>query len=73
MASRLRVVDWNTVATLPWISTPADGSHFHMASHIFEQHGFRPLKVIEADSEAIITSLVFAAVGLGLIREDLAA
>jgi DNA-binding transcriptional LysR family regulator len=27
---------------------------------------------MEADSEAIITSLVFAGVGLGLMREDLA-
>jgi DNA-binding transcriptional LysR family regulator len=72
-ADRLREVDWNAVAALPWISTPADGSHFHMALNIFEQYGFRPLKVMEADSEAIITSLVFAGVGLGLMREDLAA
>ncbi|HVF63101.1 MAG TPA: LysR family transcriptional regulator [Casimicrobiaceae bacterium] len=71
-ADQLREIDWKAVAALPWISTPADGSHHHMAMRIFKQHDFRPGKVMEADSEAIITSLVFAGVGLGLMREDLA-
>lgn len=64
--------EWKTVASWPWISTPADGSHYRMATRIFERYGFKPAKVIEADSEAMITSLVFAGVGLGLMREDLA-
>ena len=71
-AERVRGADWNAIAALPWISTPAEGSHFHMAARIFEQHAFRPAKVIEADSEAVITSLVFAGLGLGLMRDDLA-
>lgn len=71
-ADRVRAADWKCIAALPWISTPADGSHFHMASQIFQRHGFRPTKVVEGDSEVIITSLVFAGVGLGLMREDLA-
>jgi DNA-binding transcriptional LysR family regulator len=43
-----------------------------MAETLFARHRFTPHKVIEADSESIITSLVFAGVGLGLMREDLA-
>jgi len=41
-----------------------------MAETLFARHRFTPHKVIEADSESIITSLVFAGVGLGLMRED---
>lgn len=71
-ADRVRPRDWNTVAKLPWISTPKDGSHYRMAESIFRRYRFTPAKVIEADSESIISSLVFGGVGLGLMREDLA-
>jgi DNA-binding transcriptional LysR family regulator len=43
-----------------------------MATDLFRRYGFEPAKVIEADSEAVITSLITAGVGLGLMREDLA-
>jgi DNA-binding transcriptional LysR family regulator len=71
-SERLRGARWRDVAALPWISTPKDGSHYRMAETLFARHRFTPHKVIEADSESIITSLVFAGVGLGLMREDLA-
>lgn len=69
---RVREARWSQIAALPWISTPKEGSHFRMAETLFARHRFAPQKVIEADSESIITSLVFAGVGLGLMREDLA-
>lgn len=64
---------WADIAMLPWISTPRDGSHYQMASELFARHRFEPVKVIEADSETAISSLVAAGVGLGLMRADLAA
>ncbi len=64
---------WVEIARLPWISAPRDGSHYQMASELFARHRFKPFKVIEADSETAISSLVAAGVGLGLMRADLAA
>jgi len=43
-----------------------------MAADLFRKHRFEPVKVIEADSEAVIASLITAGVGLGLMREELA-
>jgi DNA-binding transcriptional LysR family regulator len=39
---------------------------------MFEAHGVSPAKRIEADHEAVISSLVRAGVGVALMREDLA-
>jgi DNA-binding transcriptional LysR family regulator len=69
---RVEGKEWKEVAALPWISAPPSGAHAHMATQVFEAFGFQPAKVVESDSEAIITSLVMAGVGLGLMREDLA-
>lgn len=69
---RARKATWNEIAASPWISAPKGGSHFQMATDLFREHSFEPVKVIEADSEAMIGSLVAAGVGLGLMREDLA-
>jgi len=71
-AARVRGANWKAIAALPWISTPRDGSHYQMARQIFTRYRFEPAHVIEGNSEAIITSLVYAGVGLGLMREDLA-
>lgn len=71
-ADRLKSDRWSEVAALPWISTPRDGPHSQMAEVLFRRHGFTPQKVIEADSDASIASLVTAGVGMGLMREDLA-
>lgn len=72
-ADRIKQVGWKDIAALPWISTPKEGSHYQMATELFARYGFEPATVIEADSESIVTSLVIAGVGLGLMREDLAA
>jgi DNA-binding transcriptional LysR family regulator len=67
-----RRASWSEIGASPWISAPKNGSHFQMATDLFRRYGFEPAKVIEADSEAVITSLITAGVGLGLMREDLA-
>jgi DNA-binding transcriptional LysR family regulator len=70
--ARTRHATWSEIAKCPWVSAPKNGSHFQMATDLFRKHRFEPAKVIEADSEPIIASLVTAGVGLGLMREDLA-
>jgi DNA-binding transcriptional LysR family regulator len=67
-----RKAPWKEIAASPWISAPKHGSHFQMAADLFRKHRFEPVKVIQADSEAVIASLITAGVGLGLMREDLA-
>src|SRR5882724_7202738 len=64
--------DWNDIAALPWIVTPAISSHSAMADQLFDAHGVEPAKRIEADNEAVISSLVVAGVGVALMREDTA-
>ncbi len=70
---RICQASWSEIAASPWVSAPRNGSHFQMATDLFRKHRFEPVKVIEADSEAVIASLITAGVGLGLMREDLAA
>lgn len=69
---KLSPIDWATIAKLPWISTPRGGSHHQMASELFARHHLEPVKMIEADGETAITSLVVAGLGLALMRSDLA-
>jgi len=74
MAWRDRVEDagWEEIAALPWIMTPAISTHSALANQMFDAHGLAPAKRIEADNEAVISSLVVAGVGVALMREDLA-
>src|SRR5207302_662997 len=69
---RLENAGWNDVAALPWIMTPAISTHSALANQMFDAHGVAPAKRIEADNEAVISSLVIAGVGVALMREDLA-
>jgi len=69
---RMRKASWKELASSPWILAPKGGSHHQMAMHLFKRSRFQPDKVIEADSELVIASLVTAGVGLGLMPEDLA-
>ena len=71
-ASRLHRGGWPAMENLPWVSSRKDGPHHQMASELFKRYGIAPTKVIEADSDALIATLVEGGVGLGLIREDLA-
>jgi DNA-binding transcriptional LysR family regulator len=68
----IRKASWKVLASKPWISTPKGGSHHQMAVQLFKRLGGEPETVIEADSEPVITGLVRAGLGLGLMREDLA-
>jgi DNA-binding transcriptional LysR family regulator len=69
---RMRKASWDELASSPWITGPEGGSHHQMLMKLFKPLRRRPDKVIESDSEPLITSLVTAGLGLGLMREDLA-
>ncbi|TAK67748.1 MAG: LysR family transcriptional regulator [Betaproteobacteria bacterium] len=69
---RVADADWGEVALQPWIITPSISSHHKLVRALFDKHGIEPTKVVEADQESVIASLVVSGVGLSLIREELA-
>jgi DNA-binding transcriptional LysR family regulator len=70
--TQLEHAGWPEIARHPWIMTPSISTHHRLASKLFEEHGIVPAKVVEADDEFVVGSLVVAGVGIGLMREDLA-
>ena len=71
-ADRLRLSGWEQVAAMPWIIPPPISSHHHLAHALLQQHGVIPGRVVEADQEAVIASLVVSGVGIALMREEVA-
>ena len=69
-AERLAGAGWNDIAAEPWIVTPAISTHHVLAKELFSAHGIEPLRQVEADHEAVISSLVTAGLGVALMRED---
>jgi DNA-binding transcriptional LysR family regulator len=69
---RIAAAGWDDIAALPWIMTPAISTHSALAQELFQTHGVAPAKLIEADNETVISSLVVAGLGVALMREDLA-
>jgi len=67
---RIAQADWKEIAALPWIIPPAISTHNQMAMAQFRKHGVHPEKIVEADHEAVVSSLVLAGLGLALMRED---
>jgi DNA-binding transcriptional LysR family regulator len=69
-ADRIRGADWEQIAALPWILTPAISTHNRLVTRLFEQQGVEPpQRRVEADEESVIESLVVSGVGLSLIQE----
>lgn len=71
-ADRLRISGWEQVAAMPWIIPPPISSHHQLAHSLMQQHGVTPGRVVEADQEAVIASLVVSGVGIALMREEIA-
>lgn len=70
---RLANATWEAIAAEPWIMTPPISTHHALATELFNAHGVEPIRNVEADHEAVISSLVTAGLGVALLREDLAA
>lgn len=69
---RLRGADWQAIASLPWIIPPPISSHHRLAHTLLSQHKVEPARIVEADQEAVVASLVASGVGVALMREDVA-
>lgn len=71
-SERLAGASWETLAAEPWIMTPPISTHHTLATELFAEHAISPARQVEADHEAVISSLVAAGLGVALMREDLA-
>jgi DNA-binding transcriptional LysR family regulator len=69
---RLEHATWKDVAAEPWVMTPPISTHNELATALFRQHDITPTKVLEADDERVVCSLVVSGLGMALMREDLA-
>ena len=69
---RIEHAGWKEIAEEPWIMTPAISTHHQLASTLFREHEIAPTKVVEADDEVVVSSLVVSGLGMALMREDLA-
>ena len=68
--SRVEHADWAEIAALPWILTPSVSTHNQLLHALFRNHGAEPTKVVEADQEAVVNSLIVSGVGLSMMRDD---
>ena len=71
-ADRLRLSGWEQVAAMPWIIPPPISSYHQLVHTLMQLHGVTPGRVVEADQEAVIASLVVSGVGIALMREEVA-
>jgi len=71
-AERVRGAGLKELAALPWVLSPPISTVNRIVHALFAQQGIAPSKVIEADNEQVIASLVAAGVGLSVMREDFA-
>ncbi len=69
---RVEGANWNEIAALPWIFAPAVSTHNQLLHQLFRNHGAGPTKVVEADQESVMNSLIASGVGISLMREDYA-
>jgi DNA-binding transcriptional LysR family regulator len=69
---RVQRAGWREIGELPWIMPPPVSTHHQFAAAMFREHGVEPAKVIGADDEAVVSSLVASGAGLALMREDVA-
>ena len=67
---QLLLADWDELAEMPWIIPPAISTHHALVHAMLDAHGCTPSRVVEADQEAVVSSLVVAGLGVALIRED---
>jgi DNA-binding transcriptional LysR family regulator len=69
---RVEGAPWDEIVAMPWIMTPPISTHSALAGELFRENGVSPTRRVEADHEAVISSLVVAGLGVSLMREDLA-
>jgi DNA-binding transcriptional LysR family regulator len=68
----LEYASWTEIANMPWIIPPPMSTHHKLVYSLLQKYDVAPGKVVEADQEAVISSLVVSGVGIALMREDMA-
>ncbi len=61
---------WSDIAALPWILAPSISTHNSLLRGFFAEQGVEPTKVVEADHESVINSLIVSGVGISLMLEE---
>jgi DNA-binding transcriptional LysR family regulator len=69
---RIESAGWDEIAAEPWILPPEVSTHHQLAQSLFQTHGAKPAKLIGADHETVVSSLVVSGLGVALIREEAA-
>lgn len=69
---RLQNAGWAEIAEMPWIIPPPISTHHKLVYTLLRKYDVEPGKVVEADQEAVISSLVVSGLGVALMREDMA-
>jgi len=70
--ARLQEATWTDIARQSWIIPPPISTHHQLAHALLAEHGVEPQRIVEADQEAVVESLVVSGIGMALVREDLA-
>jgi DNA-binding transcriptional LysR family regulator len=70
--NRIEHAGWAEIAAEPWILPPDVSTHHQLAQTLFRTHGAKPAKLIGADHEVVVSSLVASGLGVALIREEAA-
>lgn len=70
--ARVRGADWQALAALPWLGTPAQSVHHRLLQTVLQPLQLAPRWVAMVDQEASMLDLVKAGVGLSLVRESIA-
>ncbi len=61
---------WSGLTQLPWIGMPAQSFCGKLAENVFRRHQATPRKILEADRNDTVASLIAAAAGIGLLHEE---
>jgi len=69
---RMRDAQWADIAAEPWIMPPEVSTHRQLAASLFRTHAVQPTRLIGADHEAVVSSLVTSGLGMALIRDEVA-
>jgi len=62
--------EWEKLAMMPWIGMPPLSFCGRLAGEVFRRQGGAPRKIIEADRNATVLSLIVAGTGIGLLHEE---
>lgn len=62
--------DWKTIAGLPWIYPTESACCRQTAERVFASRRFEPKRVVSADRQEIVRTLVASGLGVGLLHAD---